>query len=331
MKKTVLVLLALIMLLVVPCLFPTPVLAQHAAGIELLPRGELTQPTATAPLPKPTATVSLDPSSNCSGGTLDISVTTPISITSEFGRVTTSTGTVLFQNEEPIALGTSFTGGFGIPFSSVPPGTIVTVYGYLGQTPPSAANTAEFSITYRCDTGLVLQSCAGPYGPCLNGPDYPALDGRWFKLNAVVNGYTVDKANNNATKPHNFTVPFYMGFAMDTTTANTYYDVRVFTETAPGVWTNKVTTQKLPQIYSQSFFSDFGLQVFVNNATDYFVTYHTPYIKYVVDKTGALKSATYSGSGEVFTGSFNGNTLEYYGSVKISGSMVSVSQLPFTP
>jgi hypothetical protein len=213
--------------------------------------------------------------------------------------------------------------------STVPNGTIVTLYGYLGQTPPSAANTAEFSVTYRCDTKTLLASCAGPYGPCLKGPDYPALDGRWFKLNAVVNGYTVDKANGNVIKPYNFTVPFYMGFAWDP--ANTHYVVRIFTETAPDVWTNTSNAAALSPIHTQNVLRDFFLRVHVNNATDYFDTYHTTYIKYVMDKTGALKSATYSGNGEVIYGSFNAGTFEYYGSVKISGSMVSVSQLPFTP
>ena len=312
--------------------------ALFAMSVLAQPTGPQGQPTTTATLAQssvtatlpPTATVAFDPSSGCGSGLLQIALTTPIDMTYYYVLATTSTGTVLSDLSGVGNWGTSYTGTYGFPFNStVPDGTIVTLYGYMGQTPPSAANTAEFSITYRCDTDQVLASCAGPYGPCIKGPDFPALDGRWFKLNAAVKGYTVDIAKNNAIDPHNFTAPFYMGFAWDT--ANTFYDVRVFTETAPGVWTNTSNATKITPIHSQNFLSDFGLAVHVNNATDYFVTFHTPYIKYVMDKTGVLKSAKYSGSGEVFLGSFNGGTLEYYGSVKISGSMVSVSQLPFTP
>jgi hypothetical protein len=40
----------------------------------------------------------------------------------------------------------------------------VKLYGYQGSTPPTPATTAEFSVTYVCDTLEVLAIGAGPYG-----------------------------------------------------------------------------------------------------------------------------------------------------------------------
>ena len=158
----------------------------------------------------------------------------------------------------------------------------------------------------------------------------PLLDGLWFKLKAAVQGYMVDKGTGDIVK-QNFTVPLYMGFAWNTGVEGGYYDVRLLTETAPGVWTNTYSNGQSAMAYSQSFISDFHLHVYINNDTDWIVTYHTPYIKYVLDDTGAVKKATYSGTGEVFDGSFNADASVYYGSVKISGTTVNVSKLPFTP
>ena len=156
----------------------------------------------------------------------------------------------------------------------------------------------------------------------------PLLDGLWFKLNAAVQGYMVDKNTGDFVK-RNFTVPLYMGFRWNTD--ENQYDVRVFTETAPGVWTNKYSTKEDTIDYNQNFISDFQLQVYVKNDTDSIWTYHTPYIKYVLDDTGAVKKATYSGTGEVYSGSFTAEASAYYGFVKFSGTTVDVSKLPFTP
>jgi hypothetical protein len=109
------------------------------------------------------------------------------------------------------------------------------------------------------------------------------------------------------------------------------YDVNVFTKTAPDVWTKTLVTTKSNQTYTQNFLPDFYLQLFVNNIADSVEIFHTPRFKYVLDNTGALKAATYSGIGEVYGGSFDTGTSQYFGSVKITGSMVSVSKLPFTP
>jgi hypothetical protein len=36
----------------------------------------------------------------------------------------------------------------------------------VGDTPPDAANSAEFFIFYECTSRQVLLSCFGPYGTC---------------------------------------------------------------------------------------------------------------------------------------------------------------------
>ena len=154
----------------------------------------------------------------------------------------------------------------------------------------------------------------------------PLLDGLWFKLKAAAQGYMVDKGTGDIVK-QNFTVPLYMGFAWNTD----HYAIRFFTETAPGVWTNTFTGEENAISYTQNFISDFQIQVYVNNDTDSISGYHTPYIKYMQDDTGAVKKATYSGTGEVYDGSFNANALAYFGFVKISGTTIDVSKLPFTP
>ena len=49
---------------------------------------------------------------------------------------------------------------------SQPAATLVGSYAYVGETPPSASNTAEFFVLYNCTTRAVLLSCFGPYGSC---------------------------------------------------------------------------------------------------------------------------------------------------------------------
>ena len=95
--------------------------------------------------------------------------------------------------------------------------------------------------------------------------------------------------------------------------------------------TNTFTGVEEAVSYTQNFISDFQVKIYVNNDTDSISGYHTPYIKYAQDDTGAVKKATYSGTGEVYDGSFDANASAYYGSVKISGTTVDVSKLPFAP
>ena len=114
--------------------------------------------------------VALNAGANCSNANLDITLTT-VGATREYGLTTNETGT-LYEFEDNTGIGT-FSGtyvGYGMPvIPSQPEGTIIGSYAYVGETPPSAADTAEFFVLYECsDSGAntVLDTCYGPYGTC---------------------------------------------------------------------------------------------------------------------------------------------------------------------
>lgn len=120
-------------------------------------------------LATPAATVALDLDvSGCEFGRLLIT-TSGISGGRQFRRATWSdaarTDIVLGQIEES-GPATGYAGEMEFPFVAgpVPYGIMVTLYGYQGSTPPDPATTAEFALTYVCDTLEVVASIAGPYG-----------------------------------------------------------------------------------------------------------------------------------------------------------------------
>ena len=140
---------------------------------------------SVAALAAPTATVALDMAlSDCESGTLRIT-TAGISGARELWRATRSDSVikdfVLGENEES-GPDTGYAGGFNFPFLTgpVPFGTAVTLYGYQGSTPPNPTSTAEFAVTYICDTLEILSSSAGPFGtitplPAAITADIPTL------------------------------------------------------------------------------------------------------------------------------------------------------------
>jgi hypothetical protein len=73
---------------------------------------------------------------------------------------------VLLGEGETAGPADGYSGSIDFPFVAgpVPFGIAVTLYGYEGSTPPTPATTAEFSLTYVCDSLEVLSSRAGPYG-----------------------------------------------------------------------------------------------------------------------------------------------------------------------
>jgi hypothetical protein len=115
--------------------------------------------------------VALNVNAGCTAGDLDITLTT-VGATRESWRATNVAGTTLVQGEAPTGL-SNFSGTF-TGFKVGPTGflvaqplnTLIGSYAYVGETPPSAANTAEFFIYYSCTTRQVLLSCFGPYGTC---------------------------------------------------------------------------------------------------------------------------------------------------------------------
>jgi len=112
--------------------------------------------------------VALNASAGCSNGNLDITLTT-VGANREGWRATDLSGSTIAQGENPAGLA-NFSGtfvGFQIVFSPAQSaGSQVASYAYVGETPPSATDTAEFFVFYNCSTREVLLSCYGPYGTC---------------------------------------------------------------------------------------------------------------------------------------------------------------------
>jgi len=111
--------------------------------------------------------VTLDASAGCGNGRIDVSLTAA-GANREGWRATNVAGATLVQGEGPTGFTTgTFNGFFPQVFSpSQPAGTRVGSYAYVGDTPPDAANSAEFFVFYDCTSRQVLLSCFGPYGTC---------------------------------------------------------------------------------------------------------------------------------------------------------------------
>ncbi len=115
--------------------------------------------------------VALSAYSGCtSPAGLDISMNTDATITHEGGIATTSAGTVLMSFDQSSGFASysgTFTGyNFASPAWSVPNGTIVGLYAYIGSLPYNATTTVEWFVAYRCDTQEIVLSCFGVYGSC---------------------------------------------------------------------------------------------------------------------------------------------------------------------
>ena len=115
--------------------------------------------------------VALDPAADCSRGDLDLTLSTA-GANRESWLATNLSGATLVQGEGATSLG-NFSGtfdGFRIGPSGFlvaqPPNTLIGSFAYVGETPPSAANTAEFFVLYNCTTRQILYSCSGTYGSC---------------------------------------------------------------------------------------------------------------------------------------------------------------------
>ncbi len=114
--------------------------------------------------------VALATIADCADASLTLTLTT-VGATREYGLMTTETE-VLDQFEQSTSLD-DFSGTFptyNINGAAQPEGTLIGGYAYIGETPPSAADTAEFFIAYNCsDTpggNVVVFSCFGAYGSC---------------------------------------------------------------------------------------------------------------------------------------------------------------------
>jgi hypothetical protein len=132
--------------------------------------------------------VALNVNAGCSAGDLDITLTTS-GANRESWLATNLAGATLAQDEQATGLPNfSGTSPFQITFFvAQPPNTLIGAYAYVGDTPPAAANTAEFFVYYNCTSRQVLLACFGPHGSCpqtaqqaaaLLAPEIPSL-GEW--------------------------------------------------------------------------------------------------------------------------------------------------------
>jgi len=117
--------------------------------------------------------VALSSYSDCTVAGLDLTLPT-VNASREYGLATDEGGNTILEFEDSTGL-SNFSGtflGYHFPFSAQPDGTIITLYAYVGETPPSPADTAQFYLRYRCSSEgeqQVLDSCYGPYGTCWGG------------------------------------------------------------------------------------------------------------------------------------------------------------------
>lgn len=111
--------------------------------------------------------VELGAGAGCSNGRIDVTLTST-GASRESWRATNFAGTTLTQGEGPTGFPSGTSTGFfpQVFLSSQPPDTLIGTYAYVGETPPNAANTAEFFILYNCSTREIILSCFGPYGTC---------------------------------------------------------------------------------------------------------------------------------------------------------------------
>ena len=111
--------------------------------------------------------VELGAGAGCSNGRIDVTLTNT-GASRESWRATNYAGTTLIQGEGPSGFPPATSTGFfpQVFLSSQPADSLIGSYAYVGETPPSATNTAEFFILYKCATREIILTCFGPYGTC---------------------------------------------------------------------------------------------------------------------------------------------------------------------
>jgi len=113
--------------------------------------------------------VSLSSYSDCEGGGVDITIET-VDVLREYGTASVN-GVNILEFEQSAGLG-NFSGtyfGYNYPFPDQPENSLITLYGYTGDTPPTSDNTIEWRLTYNCTTKAVSDVCYGVYPACSGG------------------------------------------------------------------------------------------------------------------------------------------------------------------
>lgn len=132
-------------------------------------------PSASAASTVTARGVALAPSASCRYGDIDVSYA---ATGAERQNVQFSSETVILNQFEVAAFKANYDGVEHILSLANPPfpadGSVLTVYVTIGTTPPTAATTAEFVLTYRCTasgnenggSNVVVSSCFGAFGTC---------------------------------------------------------------------------------------------------------------------------------------------------------------------
>ena len=154
------------------------------------------------------------------------------------------------------------------------------------------------------------------------------FDGIWFSLKLSVKGWTLDNPTQSQIVKFSESMPVYVEFV---STGGQAYDLHFWTQ-VDGVWSNSYTVGQTIIGTNENFLSDSSV-TFVGNGGDSVHTFHTVFISSkLAGGTGEVQSATYTGAGEINTGTIiiGGVTNRAFGSCTVKGKTVDPSKLPFT-
>ncbi len=153
------------------------------------------------------------------------------------------------------------------------------------------------------------------------------LTNTWFKLILTAHGHTLG-TNDITVRPLQLTRTVYAQFPAEATPSGSQtYQVKFWTKGDTG-WSNSATSTKSVIGLKENFISDWFL-TFRGANSNSFTSFHTAFINTKTNSAGRLRSATYSGRGEITGGNINGK--RYFGGFRLLGTTVRPARLPFDP
>jgi len=153
------------------------------------------------------------------------------------------------------------------------------------------------------------------------------LTNTWFKLTLSVKGRTLD-ADGITVKRLNFTRTAYAHFVGNNPLEPRDYTFSLWTKGDAG-WSNSYPFGTCSTIgENENFIPEMNV-VFRGTNGDVIKGYNTPFLHTKTNSSGRLRSATISGTGDIYNGNINGKA--YFGSFSILGTTTNPSKLPFTP
>lgn len=184
--------------------------------------------------------------------------------------------------------------------------------------------------------GSEVAQTAGPGDGVVPG----ILDGSWWKLKVSAKGFVIDGETGEAV-PANFKTTAYMQLSANLpeplpgdgggSGGNPAYTYAMFTETAPDTWTNEYD-----DVFSVAGLDKNGHHALNVNTLLGFdmgafgvAANHSGRLTIKVDTEGQLKSAKLKTLAGEATDSTLEGPLPFFGSLKVTGSTVSVDDLPF--